>query len=1277
MGRARRHRALTALLAAVVAGLLVVPAGATAVADRDGGTAYADAGEALRRSTDEHAGRTHAHPPGTFQNSIVGAGHTAAEQDGPLAGNPSLPTGFADVKVIGNITEATSVDFAPNGTAFVALKTGVIKSFDYNGATGQFEGNASSTDFANLTQQVHNYHDRGLTGIAVDPQFPTRPYIYVNYSYNRDPRDNPPVVPRWGPPGQAYDTCPQPADPGDTSITGCVGMDRVTRLTATQGANGWVMAPGSEVELLASGCYQFGSHASGDVAFGPDGKLYASSGEGASFDTLDYGQYANPCADPTNEGGSLRSQDYRSSSDPLGVDGSVVRMNPDTGVTPTQANATSWLVAFGQRNPWRLTFRPKADGSGLSNELWSADVGASKAEEVNRVPDVTQVNAPINRGWPCYEGNYVASAVQPGWDALNLPLCESLYAAGTGAVEKPYFSYQTRDGGPLVSGEDCFNETSSVSGIAFGTAQSNYPAAFKGAMFFSDYARSCIWVLGKKADGEPDPSSIQTFVQAAETPVDLLTGPGGDLYYVDYGLNDEFAVGEGEAGVHRIVYTGSNAAPTARITSTQALSGPAPWQVDFSGATSTDPDGDALTYVWDLDGNGSFETSGVSPSKTYALGTYTVSLKVDDGHGHTHTTSVQVQSGNSAPSLGTVTPSAALTWTAGDTINVSATATDPQQGSMPASAFSWQVSIRHCPSGVCHTHPFTALTGVSSGSFVAPPHEYPSHLLLTVTVTDSGGLTDTRTVQLDPKTVSLSFASAPVGATVTVGETDHVGPYSETFIQGAAFTMTAAPTTGTGATIAAFGGWSDGGARSHTVTPPATPTTYTATYTRPTAALSANPISGSAPLPVTYTASATNAAGVSGSFTYAWDLDNDGAYDDGTGTTKSVTYNATGSPVVKVLATDSRGATDATSVTVTVGAANLNPVPAISANPTSGPAPLGVTLSAAGSADPDNDPLTYAWDTDADGQFDDGTAVTVSATYSGVGPHTATVKVSDNRGGSATKSTTVTVTNSGPVAQIATNPAGGTGPAPLTVTFDASGSSDPDGGALTYAWDLDGDLAYDDGTGVTAVANYQVGATTVALKVTDAGGTSATVTTAVMATNTAPTVGRITTYPGGGYYVGQTLGFDAAGTDPQQLLPDSAYSFVMQRQDCATCPRVEVQRWGHTSSAQFQVPPLPADGHLYLVAGVVDDQGATGSRELRLDPQLVTLVVAAKPGKLHVTGPGRLVAGSTVSVTAPRKQVRKGVRWVFVRWSDGGARKHDVTVWDETGTLTAIYRRKR
>ncbi len=1098
----RRRAALTAALA-LMGGLAVVVPAATASGDH---RAPADpTSDVADRLAPAPRAKEHTHPPGTFQNSIVEAAHLVRESEGAPRGDATLPTGFSDQLVITGMSEAVSADFAPDGTAFVALKTGQVKVANYNSATRTW---SAVTAFADLQTNVNNYGDRGLTGIAVDPQFPTRPYVYVNYTYDKDPRDGAGgVVPKWGT-GGAYDVCPAPATETDPSIPGCVVQDRVTRLTAVRSGGSWVMT-GPEKELLVGGCYQFSSHASGDVAFGPDGKLYASSGDGASFVDQDYGQYADPCpGDPADEGGSLRSQDYRTASDPLGVDGTVFRMDPDTGVAPTQANASQWLVAYGQRNPWRLAFRPKADGSGTSRQLWSVDVGASKAEEVNRIADITAAGAPVNRGWPCYEGNYVESAVQPAWDGLDKALCETLYTQGLGAVAKPEFSYQTREGPPLVPGEDCVNETSSISGVAFGAPQSNYPAAYKGAMFFSDFARACIWSLGKLGDGEPNPAVISNFVQAASTPVDLLTGPGGDLYYVDYGINPDGTVGQGIAGVHRIVYTGSNGVPTARINANPA-SGAAPLEVGFSAATSSDPDGDALTYRWDFDANGTWDqTGGVTATHTYATGTWTAKLEVNDGHGHTATATQQIQAGNTAPSLGTVTPAATLTWAAGDLISYSATANDPQQGAMPSSAFSWQLEIRHCPSGVCHSHPFGTFTG-AAGSFTAPPHEHPSHLLLTVTVTDSGGLTDSRTIQLNPKTVALTFASSPSGAGVMIGEVATVMPATETFIQGAPVTVTAAATTGTGATVAAFSGWSDGGARSHTITPPATPTTFTAAYTRPTASLSANPASGPAPLSVTYTAGATNAPGASGAFTYAWDLDNDGAFDDGTGGTQNQTYPAGGTFTVRVLATDSRGATDAEAVTVTV-------------------------------SPPPNQ-------------------------------------------------------------------------------------------------------------------------------------------------NTAPTVTRVTVYPAGGFYVGQTLGFDAAATDPQQQLPQSAYSFVMERQDCDSgCPRVAVRTWTGVGNGQFVVPQLPYPSHLVLVATATDAEGAVGRSELRIDPRSVSLTVKASR-KLRVRVDGvrrhrwseRLVMGSTVQLVAPRSQKRKGVRWVFVRWSDGGARKHAVTVWSPRSTLKAVYRRAR
>ena len=116
-------------------------------------------------------------------------------------------------------------------------------------------------------------------------------------------------------------------------------------------------------------------------------------------------------------------------------------------------------------------------------------------------------------------------------------------------------------------------------------------------------------------------------------------------------------------------------------------------------------------------------------------------------------------------------------------------------------------------------------------TFAAPDHEYPSHLQLTLTVTDSGGLTDTRTIRLDPKTVELAFASAPAGLDLGFNGARLPTPFSRTVIQGSANTV-GAPTPQTFAgRVYDFGSWSDGGSASHTVTA-SQDAGYTATYTQ-------------------------------------------------------------------------------------------------------------------------------------------------------------------------------------------------------------------------------------------------------------------------------------------------------------------------------------------------------------------------------------------------------------------------------------------------------------
>ena len=179
---------------------------------------------------------------------------------------------------------------------------------------------------------------------------------------------------------------------------------------------------GSENVLINDWCQQYPSHSIGSLGFGADGALYVSGGDGAGFNFADWGQDGNPlnpCGDPPGgvgatlsppsaEGGALRSQDLRTTSDLTTLDGAILRVNPDTGL----AMPNNPLVVDGRkrppdhrprpRNPFRFTIRPG------TSEVWLGDVGWNNWEEINRIAD--PLGAVENFGWPCYEGTVRSQA---------------------------------------------------------------------------------------------------------------------------------------------------------------------------------------------------------------------------------------------------------------------------------------------------------------------------------------------------------------------------------------------------------------------------------------------------------------------------------------------------------------------------------------------------------------------------------------------------------------------------------------------------------------------------------------------------------------------------------------------------------------------------------------------------------------------------------------------------------------------------------------------------
>ncbi|WP_198664398.1 PQQ-dependent sugar dehydrogenase [Jiangella endophytica] len=121
--------------------------------------------------------------------------------------------------------------------------------------------------------------------------------------------------------------------------------------------------------------------------------------------------------------------------------------------------------------------------------------------------------------------------------------------------------------------------------------------------------------------------------------------------------------------------------------------------------------------------------------------------------------------------------------------------------------------------------------------------------------------------------------------------------------------------------------------------------------------------------------------------------------------------------------------------------------------------------------------------------------------------------------------------NRTPTAQAATDT--DAGPLPLTVEFDASGSSDVDGDELTYAWDVDGD-GTTDATGVTAAHTYtEAGAYAARLTVTDTGGAASVSTVEIVAGNSRPTVVIEAPADGGFAEFGEDLPFRVTVTDPE------------------------------------------------------------------------------------------------------------------------------------------------
>jgi glucose/arabinose dehydrogenase/PKD repeat protein len=552
-----------------------------------------------------------------------------------------------------------------------------------------------------------------------------------------------------------------------------------------------VVDPASEVVLLDNIPSPDGIHNAGDLNFGKDGNLYISVGDGG--------------CDYAGNSGCGRTND--AARDLNVLLGKILRITPSGGIPATNpyrgtdsarcnlagrtdpGKKCQETFSWGLRNPFQAAFDPNDPGT----RFFINDVGQATWEEI----DLGQAGADF--GWNVREGHCATASTT---DCGPPP-------AG---MTNPIYDY------PHSSG------CTAATAAAFVPA-GVWPAQYDNAYLFGDFVCGKIIRLTPATGGGFTATDFVTGLGSTSITT-MSFGPyatGQALYYMNF-LNG------GE--IRRIAYTGTaNRTPVA-VAGANPTSGPAPLTVSFNSTGTSDPDGDPLTYDWDF-GDGSAHSTSAAPSHTYtAAGTYTATLRVQDGRGGAGTATVRIDSGNTPPVPTIQTPTASKRFAVGEVVTLSGSATDAQDGTLPNASLSWTVVKHHDT----HTHPFLPPTSGNNVPITGPDPEdlaatTTTYLEISLTATDSQGLSQTVTRNLYPNLVNLNFATSPAGLRLKVNGDPITTPRTFVSWQGWSLNIDAPDhqTDATGRPMA-FGSWSDGGAAAHTILTGSSPAAYTASF---------------------------------------------------------------------------------------------------------------------------------------------------------------------------------------------------------------------------------------------------------------------------------------------------------------------------------------------------------------------------------------------------------------------------------------------------------------
>jgi glucose/arabinose dehydrogenase len=398
-------------------------------------------------------------------------------------------SGFREQVVMSGLTDPTSFAFLPDGRVIVAQKDGRLFLV--------VEGEPLTS--AILTLQPSEENERGVSGVTVDPNFLENGYIYVYYTTSAQSCFGP--------------TCDQASRAAAQDQVYPGPKNRVSRFTLA----GDALDPDSETVILDGIPSDSGSHNAGCMAFGPDGYLYLTTGDG--------GETAAHAQDLDSLSGKVLR---------IAADGSVPADNPYVGVPGARAEV--WSLGF--RNPWKFTFDERG-------RLLVGDVGENDWEEVDIV------TRGGNYGWPWFEGPELTDDGRAALgDDADAALVASSNTPATVNSRRPPRRSRVAEM-HFVPPAYTYPHDGLSEAIILGAvpgSQSNYPDMYRQRLFFADLIQQHVWSISLDGDGT---AAVQPFADGVGLTTQLKGGPDGNVWFVSFsrGVLARFEVDPASASV--------------------------------------------------------------------------------------------------------------------------------------------------------------------------------------------------------------------------------------------------------------------------------------------------------------------------------------------------------------------------------------------------------------------------------------------------------------------------------------------------------------------------------------------------------------------------------------------------------------------------------------------------------------------------------------------------------------------------------------------------------